>query len=128
MTRAVMLAAFLSISGCQSSDSAPPDYSPVGTGPVNPVTCDYLVGEAPPVDGMGHFAVDGGTAGCVSNGLECPIGSCDGGLARAFCFQEMWLYQCNAVHDGGNPDVGKTDAEAEDGAGDDGAEGDVSAQ
>jgi hypothetical protein len=111
MTRAWILLACSAVCGCNSSDSGPPDYSPAGGGAANPITCDTLRHEAPPVDGSGHFVVDGGQAGCVQNGLECSLGGCDGGAATAMCMWNAWLLLCVPAHDGGKQDSGAPDGQ-----------------
>lgn len=113
MNRALLLFACSAVCGCQSSDAAPPDYSPTG-GPSNVVTCDLLRDTSPPVDGAGHFVVDGGTAGCTPDGIECALGLCDGGAALAVCAFNAWQFQCAERPEAGKPEGGDHEAAGED--------------
>jgi hypothetical protein len=45
----------------------------------------------------------------VMDGLHCPLGTCDGGVAVAVCRLEAWALECDPLDGGGKAD-GAVDA------------------
>jgi hypothetical protein len=89
---------------CSSESERPAPYTAQGKGPENLRTCrDIQPGSLM----ENEVWIEGARAGCVAEGLICPLGpafqlggSCHAGGASAHCVGQRWVLYCI---DGGAP-------------------------
>jgi hypothetical protein len=91
------------LTSCSSTPERPPPPQFVGRAIENPTTCGDLPSAERTKTG---FLFDGGPAGCVAEGLECPLldsgpDACAAGeLPFAECVGELWRPTCAGRADG----------------------------
>lgn len=104
MIRRALLGAFLWFAGCSEEHQPPPPFVPARAS-ADSLGCGALrdLGSSVAEQGAGPLLVDGGTAYCPADGLECPLvdtdaGACDGGVDAAApyarCTGSTWIARC----------------------------------
>jgi len=110
----------LSLAGCSSDKTHPPEYHPPADAATvdDPKSCGEIqAGEPSDKDVL----VDGQVASCASVSIACPLGNsasfvaaCDGGVPVAKCgFALTWVLACEidtGLGDGGADAAGDADA------------------
>lgn len=85
----------VALCACSSENEHPPEYTP--TLPT-PTTCGKLQESGQP-SGT-ELRVDGETAHCAAEGLECPLWDLDvceaDGMAVAYCLDGTWRLVCES--------------------------------